>query len=80
MKQIQTIVTTWCDYPNCAEVASTEKGLKSQETTTVEFSFYAHARGRKTAPITVELCDMHRDEMKDIYTAMKKFDQKEAMS
>lgn len=75
MKKVITIIQAWCDYPGCAEKAEAV-GQESQETATVEFCFYVNGRGRKTAPITVELCDEHREELKALYQSMQKFDQK----
>lgn len=76
MKKVITIVQAWCDYPGCAE-KSEAVGEESQDTATVEFCFYVKGRGRKTQPITVELCEEHREEMRALYTAMQKFDQKD---
>lgn len=70
MKRIVTVVETTCDHPAC-----TEEG--SQPTSSVQFWVYVTAKGRRTNPITIELCDAHRDEVKGLFQFMQKFDQKE---
>ena len=72
VKKIITTVETWCDYPDCHV-----SGSGTQETSTVQFWVYVSAKGRKTHPITVELCDTHRDELKHLFQSMQKYDQKE---
>ena len=74
MKKIVTIVQSWCDYPGCADESTSTGG---QETSTTQFWVYVMAKGRKTQPITVELCDKHRDELKHVFQSMQKFDQKD---
>lgn len=76
MKKVITIVQSWCDYPGCAE-KSEAVGEESQETATVEFWVYVTGKGRKTNPITVEMCDEHREEMKALFQSMQKYDQKD---
>lgn len=76
MKEVITIVKTWCDHPAC--VATRQPGDEAQETQSCEVWFYVSGKGRKTNPIKVELCAQHIQEMRATFTAMQKFDQKEA--
>lgn len=74
----EVMVRTWCDYPGCAEeYKSRGKVITVQDTYPVSFWVYPHVRGKPTQPIVIELCEMHRDELKALYVAMKPFDQKE---
>ena len=74
MKEIQVI--TFCDYPDCAEGAR-EETPQGQDTTGVDFWFNARGRGRRTQAILVELCADHLVEMRDLYNALARFNQKE---
>lgn len=75
MKKVVTVVQSWCDYPDCASDES-ERSPDGQDTSTVEFWVYVNGKGRKTLPITIELCETHRDELRAVYQWMQKFDQK----
>jgi hypothetical protein len=75
MKQVMTVVTSWCDYPGCADEAA-KAGETTQETISVQFLFYTSGRGRKTNPINVEMCKDHADAMRLLYQSMQKYDQK----
>ena len=77
MKEVLTIVQSWCDHPECVEERAGSESVDPQETTTVEVWFYAHAKGRKTNPVPVDLCVNHLAELRDLYAALRKFDQKE---
>jgi hypothetical protein len=66
---------SWCDYPGCREEHEDEP--MGQETIAVDYQFYMHARGRKVAPVTVEMCQEHADELSALYRHLSKFKQKE---
>ena len=74
MKEIK--VVHWCDYPGCAESAS--ESPMGQVTRDIEFWVYTPGKGRKSSPIRVEVCDNHEAELKNLYHAMQKADQKRA--
>jgi hypothetical protein len=63
-----------CDHPQCGTSFDIPEG-ESQEVTPVEFWVYSSGRGRKTQPIKIELCSECMEELKDLYTAMQRFDQ-----
>jgi hypothetical protein len=69
----EVVVRTWCDYPGCRD---NQNVAVEQETYTVEFWVYTTAKGRKTQPITVELCEEHRDDLRALYQHLKQYDQK----
>lgn len=73
----EVTVVTYCDWPDCAETFKREAGpsTSGQETTTVDMWFNAIGKGRKTQPIKVELCDIHKNLMRDVFIAMQKYDQ-----
>lgn len=70
MKHVR--VLTFCDYPECG---SFEDHPEGQDTITIQFWVYQNARGRKTEPIQVEVCEKHRDELRNIYATMQRYDQ-----
>ena len=74
MKEIQII--TFCDYPNCSDEAREEEP-QGQETTGVDFWFNARGRGRRTQAILIELCADHLAELRGLYNALARYDQKE---
>lgn len=72
-------VVTFCDYPECAADyknfnPESEVAL-GQATTTVEYWVYASGRGRKTQPIKIELCDAHKEMLREVYTHAQRYDQ-----
>lgn len=74
----ELFVVSYCDYPGCKEEFIKEHGVGiAQETSTATFWFYANGKGRKTSPITIDLCEHHTAELRGLFTAMQKFDQKE---
>lgn len=73
MQEVRII--TWCDYPGCAEAHKEDGAVDGQDTHTVEYWVYSSGKGRKTNPIKVELCDLHREYLKTIFTEMQKHDQ-----
>lgn len=75
MKEVITMIRSWCDYPGCAQAARTE-GRDTQDTASVEFWVYISGKGRKTSPITVELCEEHREHLKSVFQTMQKYDQR----
>jgi hypothetical protein len=52
MKEV--IVRTKCDYPDCDV---------RDDTTPYSIWGYTHARGRKPAPVQIDLCEKHRLEI-----------------
>lgn len=74
----EVVVIKYCDYPECAgEFKNFNPDALGQTTTTVDFWFNAIGKGRKTQPIKVELCDTHKDMLRDAFVAMQRYDQKE---
>lgn len=69
-------IVSFCDYPGCREEAVSTGYEGGQETSTATFWFYANGKGRKTNPITIDLCEDHTAELRGLFTAMQKFDQK----
>jgi hypothetical protein len=74
MKEIK--VVHWCDYPECSEAA--KEFPMGQVTRDIEFWVYTPGKGRKPNPIRVEVCESHEAELKNLYYAMQKADQKRA--
>lgn len=75
MKLITTIIQSWCDYPDCAKLAEMD-GKTDQETFAIDFWVNIVGRGRRTAPVSVEVCAQHRDALREVFRYMKQFDTK----
>ena len=75
MKEVK--VVAWCDYPGCADgaVGSQPSG---QETRDIEVWVYTPGKGRKPNQIRVEVCVDHEAELKGLYQALAKADQRKA--
>lgn len=73
MKEVITVTKSWCDYPSCG---GRERYQDGQETTTTEVYVNIPSRGRKPQVATVELCEAHRDALREVYLHLQKFDQK----
>jgi hypothetical protein len=77
MKEIS--VVSWCDYPGCIDTARTAKNASiGQDVTPVEFWVYVPGKGRKPNTIRVEMCEDHLTEMKALFHALSKFNQRDA--
>jgi hypothetical protein len=76
----EIIVVTYCDYPGCAnEFKEREQTAISygQETVRTTVWVYVHAKGRKTEPVEVLLCDKHVNELRGIFQALQKYSLKD---
>lgn len=71
----EVMVVSWCDYPDCAD-AHRESSPQGQDTTNVQVWLYVPGKGRKPRPIQIEVCEDHLAEMKALYAALTRFDQK----
>lgn len=70
-------IATYCDYPGCADQFKKDADYPQagQTTETVDFWFNVVGKGRKTQPIKVELCDIHKEGLRDVFLTMQKYDQ-----
>ena len=76
-KQIR--ITTECDWEDCGVSDADLLEGESGEIRPVDFLVYVRGRGRKSQPITIDLCPLHVVQMKNIYQALSKFDQNKAV-